>query len=377
MNSPIRVLHLVPWIAAGGVERRRLTLARRLARKRFEQRLLCLEQLTPLGDEIRSAGVPVVELGGSWSYRDWFTSAMIRRWVTDWRPHIVHGAVYEGVVMASSSWLISREHKVIVEETDVPVNRRIGGHAILGLAASRADLCVGVSREVSRYFESKLRVPSRRVKTILNGVERPRAVGASETARIKAELGIPPGAKVVGTVGRLHDRHKRQSDLIEAFGRLRSQHKDVRLLIIGSGPDRSALESKASQLGLGTSVHFAGYQADTAPYYACLDVFALVSNREACPLVLMEAMLHGLPVVTTAIGGGSELVRHEVDGVHVPVGDIEAIARRVGELLWDENKSGALSRQAKTHAEANYTADRYVEQVAETYEHIVGASRAV
>lgn len=366
----IRVLHLVPWIASGGVERRRLTLARHLDPERFEHRLLCLEVLTPLADRIRAQGVPITELGGTWSYRDGLTVASIRRWIRKWRPDVVHGAVYEGGVMAAWSSLGPRRHKVVVEETDVPVGRRVGGHTILGLAAHRADVCVAVSRTVGRYFTDTLRVPERRLRVILNGVEPHRPVPSTEVEELRRSWGVGPEDPIVGTVGRLFDGHKRQSDLIKAMPRLLRDHPRARLVIVGSGPDRADLEALARTEGVARAVHFTGYQADTAPYYAALDVFALVSNREACPLSLMEAMIFRRAVVTTSVGGGGELVEPERTGLHVPVGDVAGIATAVGRLFRDSGLRERLGENAGEHARQHYTAERYAAEVAALYEEL-------
>jgi len=367
------VLHLVPWIASGGVERRRLTLARHLDRERFEHRILCQEVLTPLANQIRAEGVPITELGGTWSYRDALTVATIRGWIRRWKPHVVHGAVYEGGVMAAWSSLGRRRHRVVVEETDVPVARRVGGHSIFGAAAHTADVCVAVSRTVGNYFTRTLRLSRSRLRVILNGIEHPREVPASEVQALRRSMGFEPDHRVVGTVGRLFDAHKRQSDLIRAMPALLRRNPRTRLLIVGSGPDRKVLERCARELDVETFVRFTGYQTDTAPHYAAMDVFALVSNREACPLSLMEAMILGRAVVTTSVGGGGELVEPERTGLHVGVGDIDGIAASVGRLLEDEGLRARLSRAAQAQAQDHYTARRYAQEVAALYEELVSA----
>jgi glycosyltransferase involved in cell wall biosynthesis len=370
MKERIRVLHLVPWVASGGVERRRLTLARRLDPDRFEQRLVCLEILTPLGEQLRAAGLPVEAIGGTWSYRDLRSATRIRRVIGAYRPHVVHGAVYEGGVMAGWSSVGPRRHRTIVEETDVPVARRWGGHAILGAAAHAADVCVAVSRTVGRYFRETLRVPEDHLRVILNGVEPPRPVSPEEIAQVRSGLGFEPHHRVVGTVGRLHNHHKRQSDLIEAFARIQNDVVDARLCIVGSGPDREMLEQKVRALGLASKVRFTGYQSDTAPYYAALDVFALVSNREACPLVLQEAMHHGRAVVTTSVGGGAELVDDGHTGLHTPVADPAALAEVIRCLLADSGLRRRLGEAARNRARSHYTAERYAGEVAHLYERL-------
>jgi L-malate glycosyltransferase len=363
----IRVLHLVPWIASGGVERRRLTLSRHLGCSEFEQQIVSIEILTSLGEELESAGTNITTIGGDWSFRDLRSLYRIRGIIRDWQPHIVHGAVYEGIVMAGFLAHPPR-HQTIVEETDVAGARRFGGHALLGLAAHRASRCVGVSRTVGDYFRQTLLVPERRVRVIMNGIEPPRMVRDREIEALRGSLGIPTGAPIVGCVGRIFDGHKRQSDLIRALVGLRSNGAtSPHLIVVGSGPDLDMLRQLSRRLDVHERTHFLGYQGDTAPYFRLMDVYALVSNREACPLSLMEAMLHERPVVTTAIGGGAELVENDITGLHAPVGDVDAIRRTLQRLIDDAELRRRLSKAAHAKAEKEFTARRYAREVADLY----------
>ena len=93
----MRILHILPWITSGGVEKRRLLLARHLDRQRYEQRIVCMEGRESLMEQIRASGVPITVLGGTWGLQDYRTQARLRRIIRDWRPDVVHTAVFEAV----------------------------------------------------------------------------------------------------------------------------------------------------------------------------------------------------------------------------------------------------------------------------------------
>lgn len=125
--------------------------------------------------------------------------------------------------------------------------------------------------------------------------------------------------------------------LLEAMQSLREHHPDVRLTLVGGGPELAGLEARASDLGVSDLVEFVGYksQSEVAAYLSQSDVFVLPSFAEGLPVVLMEALASRVPVVTTRIAGVAELVEDGVSGYLVPPGDIDSLAARISALLED------------------------------------------
>ncbi|NDV98284.1 glycosyltransferase [Salipiger sp. PrR002] len=143
--------------------------------------------------------------------------------------------------------------------------------------------------------------------------------------------------------------------LLRALADLAPRYPDLRLRLIGDGPERTALERKAAELGLAECVEFLGYrsQAEVAEALSAADIFVLPSFAEGVPVVLMEAMAAQLPVVTTRIAGVPELVEHGASGLLVPPGEAGALAAALDSLLSDPDgrrRMGAAGR-AKVIAE--------------------------
>lgn len=137
--------------------------------------------------------------------------------------------------------------------------------------------------------------------------------------------------------------------LLESLVSLKAKHPDLRLTVVGDGPDRSALEQMTRQLGLESHVKFVGYQsqAEVREQVQQTDVFVLPSFAEGVPVVLMEAMAASVPVVTTRIAGIAELVEDGVSGYLVAPGDSVALAERISLLLADSelrSRFGAAGR---------------------------------
>ncbi|MCP5080598.1 MAG: glycosyltransferase family 4 protein [Alphaproteobacteria bacterium] len=125
--------------------------------------------------------------------------------------------------------------------------------------------------------------------------------------------------------------------LLEALRQIKTDQPEVHLTLIGDGPERMGLEKEAARLGLSDTVTFAGYQSqdDVAAALSSSDIFVLPSFAEGVPVVLMEAMATGLPVIATAVGGVGELVRDGESGLILPPGDVAALAAALKKLLAD------------------------------------------
>lgn len=184
-------------------------------------------------------------------------------------------------------------------------------------------------------------LPPRRIRYIPNGVDAahfaPGPPGAAEAARRR--LGCSAEEVVVGTVGRL-GAEKNQGRLLRAFAALAAR-RPAKLLIVGDGPLRGELEGLARRLGLEGRVLFAGQADDPVDFYRAMDIFALSSDTEQMPIVVLEAMGIGLPVIGTDVGDVRGMVAPENRRLVVPPSREEDFAAALIELADD---AGARAR---------------------------------
>jgi colanic acid/amylovoran biosynthesis glycosyltransferase len=182
------------------------------------------------------------------------------------------------------------------------------------------------------------------------------ALGSPDTDRASSA-----GPLQVLCVGRLVP-DKGQLVLLEAVAELRQRGIAVALTLVGDGPDRDALSHAATRLGIGASVTFRGSlgASDVAALYRAADVFCLPSFAEGLPVVLMEAMAHRVPVVTTRIAGVSELVDDGINGAVVPAGRVDRLTDALASLAadpdlrarWGEAGSERVRREYDIHTSA-------------------------
>jgi L-malate glycosyltransferase len=363
----IKVLHCLETMGSGGVEQRRLLIARYLDKNTFEQHIVCAKTNAGFENKFAEEGVIVSAIG---SLKHTFNIAYYKRLLTivrKVRPHIIHGAVFEGVTSAVVAGMLLRIPVIIVEETSDPLNRSWRGNWLMKIFCSLADYVVGISPSVTNYLRHTVKAHPRKIRLINNGVAVPVRAAREKVEQLKRQLGLQPEDFVVGSVGRLRDFHKRFSDLIRAIALLREKCPSMKLLIVGDGEDREALEKLAVELNVQERVIFAGFQNDTTPYYCMMDVFALASHMEGFGLVVVEAMLFSLPVVVTEVGGLRDIVVEGETGFLVPSHTPMAMAEKL--KFFFENKSHRVEMGEKgcIRAHAEFTAEAYVKKVESLY----------
>ncbi len=176
---------------------------------------------------------------------------------------------------------------------------------------------------------------------------------------VRARLGIPEKAPVVGFVGRL-TRDKGLPELVDAFDRILEREPEAHLLLVGwfdAAEDALAAEVRARIAGH-PRIHSTGFVADTAPYYRAMDLMALPTWREGFPNAVLEAAATGIPVITTLSTGSRDSVVPEVTGLLIPPGYPEAISEAVLKLLRDPARRRQMGEAARAWVCTHYASDR-------------------
>jgi glycosyltransferase involved in cell wall biosynthesis len=262
-------------------------------------------------------------------------------------PH----AVSAGLV---ATRLGARVPLVAVRRVDFPL------HGPLSQAKyALCDRVIVVSRAIGSVMEAA-GIGREHLRLVYEGV--PDRTPSPGGRAALAELGVPEGAPVVGNVAALTG-HKDHATLLEAMALLRAEQPEARLVILGEGELRGALEVRAQALGLGDRVVFAGFRRDLDRLLPAFSVFCLSSHLEGLGTSLLDAMAYGLPVVATAAGGIPEAVDDGVTGRLVAPRDPEALARALAEVLCDERRRAEWGAAGRRHYLERFTAERMVEEM--------------
>jgi glycosyltransferase involved in cell wall biosynthesis len=213
------------------------------------------------------------------------------------------------------------------------------GHLVTGRLAREHQLHYGADPDSITVFPNTVDV-----ETYGRSIDELR----SHDAEIRARLGIPAEAVVVTHVGRLMDI-KAPDEVLEATSQARTRgNRPLHLVITGSGPLRSSLERRATELDM--PVTFAGFRSSTEllEIYAVTDIFVLLSRREAWGIVVNEAAAAGLPLVLTdRVGAAADILEPGVNGELVASGDIDAQAHAIARLAGDGDLRARYGRRSR------------------------------
>jgi glycosyltransferase involved in cell wall biosynthesis len=190
-----------------------------------------------------------------------------------------------------------------------------------------------------------------RLITVPGGVERP--LPGRSPGSVRAELGIPEEALVIGSLGRLAEQ-KRFDRLLHAVALLPD---DVHCIVAGEGSEHVALRELAADLGIAERVHLVGHRDDVGDVLAALDVFVVSSDREMLSFAMLEALAAGVPVVSTQVSGAASALAAAPNGIApgAVVGfDAAEIAAAVSRLLSDPERLREMGEAARRRAGEHY-----------------------
>lgn len=224
-----------------------------------------------------------------------------------------------------------------------------------------ADLIIVNSSCVRDTLLESPWVDPARVAVLLNSVALD-SIPEGEGRRLIESLGVPRGAPVVCGAGRL-TRQKGLDVLIDSFALVLGRVPSARLLIIGEGGQREALERAASDAGVAGSVLFAGHREDVRELLSGVDVYALSSRNEGMANTLLEAMSVGAPIVATDVSGTAEAVTNEKEALVVPPEDPVALAEATLRLLDNRDLASSLGSAARHRAESKFGRERMLEEL--------------
>jgi glycosyltransferase involved in cell wall biosynthesis len=227
-----------------------------------------------------------------------------------------------------------------------------------------ADAIVFVSATQKRVWQEQ-GLSARRMEVIPNGVDlagfRPDPVARE---RVRAELGFREDALVLALVAAFRPE-KNHEQLLHAARSLLDRGVPVRILFVGDGPTRPAIETLATTLGVRSSVTFAGSQSDVRPWIAASDLGVLCSHAETFPLSALEFIAMGVPMIMPAVGGTSEIVQDRINGLLFEPGSNESLTQAILSLA--DPKERARYAEAAVQSALQFS----VETMADTYRYLL------
>jgi glycosyltransferase involved in cell wall biosynthesis len=354
------IAHVIDSMDIGGAEAVVLQLSRRQRRSGHVVEVHCLMKKGPLGALLEREGVRVWLHGPSSP-----TSAMWRlyRAFCQSRPDVVHCHNKTATVRAAVGARLAGARVVLATRhgmAALPYRMRKELKFWL-VAALFCDRVVAVC-EAARYnMAAGARRVAHKIVTVRNGADAPSASDGS----------IAKEGFTLVTVGR-HAPAKSYGVLLQAVAVARRQVADLRLWMVGDGPETAALRALAAELGVDDIVRFWGERADVGPWLRSADVFVLSSTSEGLPMSILEAMAAGLPAIATDVGGMPEVLALSGSGTIVPPGDAGELALAIVACASQRQGLDVLGRKARSCYERYFTPEVMAREYLALYQSCAG-----
>lgn len=369
----MRVVHLSKVTGIAGSEGHLLRLLPGLISHGCDAHLLMLEDprqpVDHFCDQLAAHGVPVERLRIR-SHLDPKLPGEITRRLEALKPdlahtHLLHGDVYglAAAKRAGVKYTLSSRHN------DDKFRRQPLIRWLNLWAMRHADRVIAISHALARFVRDVEGIDQPKIVTVHYGLDAP-PVDAGACRRARAELGYDDHQPVIGMFGRLI--HQKGVDvLLDAWPAVLQAHPDARLLIVGAGPDRSALEAQATKLGIKQSARFTGWVEGAARLMPACDAITVPSRWEGFGLVTLEAMGCKLPVIASRTSALPEIVAHEETGLLVPPGEPAALADAINRLIGDSALAQRLGGAGYKRLVAEFSVDKMVCATLAVYENLL------
>lgn len=371
------IAHVIHRLNVGGLENGLVNLINHLPAERYRHAIICLTDYSDFRSRIRRPDVEVYALDKR-PGKALGVYPRLWRLLRQLRPQIVHtrnlatldcqfAAAVAGIphrVHGEHGWDIYDLHG---DSTKYRWLRRA--------AIPFVDLFVPMSKDLARWLETGVRVPARKIVQLYNGVDTTRFTPRNGARQLDlGDVPLPDDAFVIGSVMRLEPVKSPQT-LVQAFARLvhsvPEHSRRLRLLVVGDGGERAALERLAADERVGQHVLFVGQRDDIAYLLQAMDLFVLTSLNEGISNTILEAMATGLPVVATDVGGNRELVSPGTTGTLCAPGDSDALALAMRDYLADTARARRHGEAARQKAERSFSLTAMVKGYDDLYQRLL------
>ncbi|MDQ6670274.1 MAG: glycosyltransferase [Chloroflexota bacterium] len=365
----LNILLVADSLDAGGAERHVVGLAASLVRAGHAVTIGCSTGGV-LTDVARGHGVVVRPLLSSLAKRRLSLPFVrqLRRLMARENFDLVHAHMYASAAAASLAAIGSSVPLVVTEHSEAAWR---GGSArtLSRFIYWRAQRVIAVSEGIRRRLLEIDRVHPGHVTVI------PNALPALDDSSFAPALALPcalEGRPLVGVVARLQ-RDKGVRYLVEAAVSVASELPQAAFVIVGDGPERAELERFAARLGVADRCFFVGFRADARKIISHFAVLAVPSLSEGTPLVVLEAMAEGVPIVASAVGGIPEQVRHEREALLVPPANAPALAAALRQLLLNPGRARLLGQNGRRRVGDCFSAEAMLRETWRVYHALVRA----
>jgi len=362
-ESPMNILYLLPELNVGGVETHVTSLSTGMLK--LGHNVTVISNGGALVPRLEKQGIEHITLPvhhkSPLTVRD--MAGKVGRLVRDRGIQVVHA--HSRVPAWISHFALKRLSAAFIITAHGQYAPHYGSRVM-----AMGDRIICVSRGILDHMENKLGADPDRMTVVYNGLsieeaERERA-NCRPPGEVRNELGIPTGAPVIGSIGRLTNT-KGLRYFIESVSRLKKFRPGLKALIVGDGPSRKDLQDRAAELGLQDDIIFTGVRTDVFDILQVLDAYVVASIFEGFPMGCLEAMAGRVPIVATSVGGIPEMVEDGRTALLVRPRDPDSLADKIRNVLDDRPLAGRLTEAAHDDLVKKFSETKMVQDVLRIY----------
>jgi glycosyltransferase involved in cell wall biosynthesis len=364
MREPIRIVYIIDSLRLGGAERHLHRLLQQAGRSgNWQASVYCLDRRGPVIEAIENLGIPVVGGRKQWSKspaRIIRSVLALRSYLRSERPTIVHCYLPTAGLLGAIAARLTGIPYVITTRRTVHINHgfRLLRYRIVTRIMDRLSDTVIAVCEAAREQAVREGTPPSKIVTVYNSASQPQSA-----ANVK-DLSVDN--MIIGSVGSLH-RDKGHRYLLEAIPFVVKEVPKAKFVVVGDGPERAYLESRAIELGIGSHLTFLGQRSDVAELMPQFDVLVQPSLREGLPNAVLEASALGMAIVATAVGGVPEIIEHGRTGLLVTPGSSDEIGRALVRLAEDARLRETLESEARAMSATRFSPEKEFEKTNAIY----------
>jgi len=353
-------------LAIGGLQQVVVNICRTIDREKFNVSVLCLRSLGEFALDVQKMGINVFCLRQKKSRTDYFSFFKVAKILRHEKIEIIHthntqpffdGTI--GALLSDVKTIIHTDHA-----RDFPDKRRY--MFAEWLVSHFAHKVVGVSEQTSNNLIKYDKISPRKIITIPNGVDGSKFPASIDKVRKKKELRITRDGPIIGLCARL-TKEKGITFLLQSMPQVINVFPDVSLIIAGEGPLEVDLKRECFDLGIEKYVFFVGPRLDIPELLKLFDVYVLPSVSEGLPMVLLEAMGAGCPIVATDVGGISMAIKHGKNGSLVRPKDPKKLVSQIIKVLLDRDLREQYSQKGLKMFREKFSAEMMTKKYEQLY----------
>lgn len=370
-DSPVPVGLVIGHLHYGGAERQLYELAVRLPDQGYEPVVVTLsEENDPFGPALIEAGIRVESLKRRMHF-DPYRILGLRRIFRRTGVRLVHSYLHVGNAYSFAALAGIRTVPLVSSVRSCGMERHFTLKAIDRFVLKRSRMVIANSRAVSKFVHQEYDISPGKIRVIHNGIDCRRFQSSRYDGRPEKEaLGIPPGALVIGGIGRL-SFEKGFDRFLGLARRMLSKNREVRFVIAGEGSQRLDLEREIGNLRMKGFVYLLDPRRDVERLLSAIDILLQTSFNEGLPNVVLEAMAMEIPCVVTDAGGSSEAVADGVTGFVLPVGDDEGQFQALLTLAGQPETRRLMGKRGRKRVETMFSLDSMVDRTALVYRDVL------